>query len=189
MSNITTTNRLKELLPQLFDTQKPAGNCYLRFGLTDKISGLIAIEHVRESICIPSDRITAVPNLAEYVVGLTSSQNEVFLTLDLAHLAGLPPETVNLRQYQTIVVKIDLLGNEARSDRNSLFGLAVKKIQGIERILPNRFVPIIDNLPPRLLPFIKGAVPQRTENTPSTIQEQYLFLIDIKQLIYDRTRA
>lgn len=189
MSNLTTTDRLKELLPQLFNRQKLAGNYYLRFQLTDRILGLIELKYVREAISIPSDRLTAVPNLPEYVVGLMSSRNEVFLALDLAHLAQLPPETINLRQYQTIVIKVNRLESSDRNDRSNLYGLTVKKIEGIERILPNLFVPIADNLPQSLRPFVKSAVLQPSENISSTIKEQYLFLIDIPQLIYNKIGA
>ena len=185
-SNLTTTDRLKELLPQLFNTQKLTGDYYLRFRLTERISGIIDLRYVRESISIPGDRITAVPNLPEYVVGLMSSRNEVLLALDLAHLAGLSAETVNIRQYQTIVVNINSFGNSDKSDRNNLFGLTVKKIEGIERILPNRFVPITENLPQSLRPFVKSAVLQQTEKASSAIKEQYSFLIDIERLIYHR---
>ena len=183
MSNLTTTDRLEKLLPQLFNTQKLAGDYYLRFQLTDRILGLIDLKYVVESLSISGDRITAVPNLPEYVVGLMSSRNEVFLALDLAHLAELPPETVNLRRYQTIVVNIDLL---EKNDRNNLFGLTVKKIEGIERILPDRFIPIIENLPKNLRPFIKSAVRQQSENASLAIEEQYSFLIDIERLICNK---
>ena len=187
MSNVTTTDRLKELLPQLFNTQKLVGDYYLRFQLTDEISGLIDLKYVQESLTVQGDRITAVPNLPEYAVGLMSSRNQVFLALDLAHLAGLPPATVNLRQYQTIVVQIDSLENNLESnnqtDDANLFGLTVKKIEGIARILPDDFIPITENIPQSLRPFIKSAVVQKSENITSSAKEKYSFLIDIAQLI------
>ena len=65
MSSLTTTDRLQELLPQLFNTQKLEGDYYLRFQLTDEISGLINLKYVQESLTIKGDRITAVPNLPE----------------------------------------------------------------------------------------------------------------------------
>ncbi len=189
MSNLTTTDRLKELLPQLFNTQKLAGDYYLRFQLTDEISGLLDLKYVQESLTIQGDRITAVPNLPEYIVGLMSSQNQVFLALDLAHLAGLLPETVNLRQYQTIVVKIDSLENSDRADDINLFGLTVKKIEGIARILPDDFISITENVPNSLQPFIKSAVVQKSKNVGSTVKEKYSFLIDINQLICDKINS
>ena len=106
-NNLTTTDRLKELLPELFNEQQRQGGYYLRFQLTDEINALLDLSYVRESITIDSSQITAVPKLPEYVVGVMSSRNEVFMALDLAHLIGLPPQTLNQRQYQTIIVQTD----------------------------------------------------------------------------------
>jgi len=93
-------------LPQLFSEQQRQGDYYLRFQLTDGITALIDLKYVQESLTVDGNRITAVPNLPEYVLGLMSSRNQVFLAVDLAHLMGLAPETVDLRQYQTVVVQI-----------------------------------------------------------------------------------
>ncbi|MGD1917932.1 MAG: chemotaxis protein CheW [Pleurocapsa sp.] len=194
MSSLTTTDRLQELLPQLFNSQTLEGDYYLRFQLTDEISGLINLKYVQESLTIKGDRITAVPNLPEYVVGLMSSRNQVFLAIDLAHLAGLSPETVNLRQYQTIVVQTnsaeeDSQSNESKTDGINLFGLTVKKIEGITRMLSNRFIPVTENIPESLRPFITSAVRQVNENATSASEEKYSFLIDITQLICDRIQS
>lgn len=191
MHNLTTTTRLKELLPQLFGEQKLKGDYYLRFRLTEQIAGLIDLKYVRESLTIQGDRITAVPNLSEYVIGLMSSRNQVFLALDLAHLAGLPPETVNLRQYQTIVLrtnssdKFDRLVSN-KDDNIDLFGLTVRKIEGINRILSDRFIPVPENLPQNLRPFVTSAVPLTSEKSISTEAEKCSLLIDIERLIFNK---
>ncbi|MEL6911633.1 MAG: chemotaxis protein CheW, partial [Cyanobacteria bacterium J06598_4] len=87
MNSLTTTDRLKELLPQLFSTQQRQGNYYLRFQLTDSINLLLNLRYVQESLTIDGSQITAVPNLPPYAVGLMNARNQVFLALDLAHLA------------------------------------------------------------------------------------------------------
>lgn len=189
MSSLTTTDRIQELLPQLFNTQRLEGDYYLRFQLTDEISGLIDLKYVQESLTIQGDRITAVPNLPEYVVGLMSSRNQVFLAMDLAHLAGLAPETVNLRQYQTIVVQINSAENEQKTDDINLFGLTIKKIEGITRIVPNRFIPVTEDIPQSLRPFVISAVLQVDKNATSASKEKYSFLIDITQLISDQVQS
>lgn len=176
MSSLTTTDRLKNLLPQLFSEQQRQGDYYLRFQLTNRISALIDLKYVQESLTVDGDQITAVPNLPEYVVGLMSSRNQVFLAIDLAHLTGFPPETVNLRQYQTIVVQID-------SEQN-LFGLTVKSIQGISRIVPEQFSADILAIPDPLSPFVKSSVMQaRKESDHLSAATERSFLIDISKLI------
>lgn len=183
-SSLTTTDRLKELLPQLFNTNKLEGDYYLRFQLTDEISGSIELKYVQESLTIPGDRITAIPNLPEYVIGLMSSRNQVFLAMDLAHLGGLPPETINLRQYQTIVVKIASHENEnSTADDFNLFGLTVKQIEGIARVTSDRLIPATDDVPEILKPFISKIIVPETEASNSTSETKNSFLIDVFQLI------
>ena len=182
MSSLTTTDRLKELLPQLFSEQQREGDYYLRLQLTNDINVLLNLSYVQESLTVDGSHITAIPNLPEYVVGLMSSRNDVFLTLDLAHLVGFPPETLHQRQYQTIVVRINATQNNRQSDEFDLYGLTVKRIQGISRILPEEFKSSMATVPENLSPFIQGSIQEETESQPS-------FLIDLARLITDRIQS
>ena len=175
MSSLTTTDRLKNLLPQLFSEQRREGNYYLRFQLTNDINALLDLSYVQESLTIDSSQITAVPNLPEYVVGMMTSRNQVFLALDLAHLVGFPPETINQRQYQTIVVQINSGKNNVQSNEVNLYGLTVKGIQGISRILPEQFNLATKSVPDTLRPFVQGCVQESVDECS--------FLIDLNQLI------
>ncbi len=188
MRELTTTDRLKELLPQLFSDRQTTGDYYLRFQLTDSISALIDLKYVQESLTIQGDRITPIPNLPEYVVGLMSSRNQVFLAIDLAHIIGFTPETVNLRQYQTIIVRDTEITNNSQNDEVNLFGLTVKRIEGIARILPQDFSAVVEDLPSALHSFVSNAFIQysdRSQNSPKSTKTS--FLLDIPKLIAIKT--
>ncbi len=198
MSSLTTTDRLQGLLPQLFATQKLEGDYYLRFQLTKEIFALIDLSYVQESLIINSDRITAIPNLPEYVLGLMSSRNQVFLALDLAHLAGFTPETINLRQYQTIVIKTNSATNPTESNEINLFGLTVRRVQGISRILPDKFKTVTEEVPDLLLPFVQSSVVQKSDRSFENDRDNsvslsdrvnHSFLLDIPQLITTRIQS
>ena len=181
MSSLSTTDRLQDLLPQLFNQQQRQGSYYLRFQLTPEILGLIDLKYVRESLTVEGDRLTAVPNLPEYTVGLMSSRNQVFLAVDLAHLIGFAPQTVNLRRYQTIVVQIsqpDAAGNSVN------FGLTVKSIQGISRLTAEQFNSNAELAPDILSPYVLSSVmPERQENDAQSDLKKISFLLDIPRLI------
>jgi len=179
VNNLTTTDRLKDLLPQLFSQQQREGNYYLRLQLTDETIVLLDLSYVQESLTIDSSQITAVPNLPEYVVGMMSSRNQVFLALDLAHLAGFAPTTLNQRQYQTIVVQVAASQNSDRSNEFNLYGLTVKRIQGISRILPERFETSVTAAPEIIRPFVRGSIADGDDES----EVQRLFLIDLPRLI------
>ena len=176
-TNLTTTDRLESLLPQLFSQQQREGNYYLRFQLTDETEVLLDLRYVVESVTIDSSQITAVPNLPEYVVGLISSQNQVFLAIDLAHLAGFTPQTIDRRQYQTIVVRIEANSN-VQAEFN-FYGLTVKRILGISRILPQQIEESNTAAPELLRSFVRGLV--RDEGQAS-------FLLDLKELMTKRIK-
>ena len=191
MSSLITTDRLKELLPQLFNNQKTEGDYYLRFQLTAEISAAIDLKCIQESLIINDDRLTPVPNLPEYVVGLMSSRNQVFLAVDLAHLAGLPPQTVNLRQYPTIVFRHDQSGDNL-SEETNLYGFTVKRIEGISRVMPHQIHTVVDNIPDTLRPFVRGSVlansSEITSESELSAETQPLLIIDIPQLITAKTQ-
>lgn len=180
MNNLSTTDRLQDLLPQLFSNKKYEGNYYLKFQLTSQINALLDLKYVQESKIIDSTQITSIPNLPEYVVGMMSCRNRVFLAVDLAHLVGFIPQTINLRQYQTIIV--DNSQDDLPSAEAHLYGLTVRKIQGITRILPEQFNGEIASAPDILCPFVQSFVELNPENHDSAIPQR-TFLIDLPQLI------
>lgn len=184
MNSLTTTDRLKELLPQLFSQQQRQGNYYLRFQLTDDINLLLDLGYVQESLTIDASQITAVPNLPQYAVGLMTARNQVFLALDLAHLAGFAPETLNQRQYQTIVACVGSSQNTLQSEEPDLYGLTVKRIQGVSRIQPEQFESSVASAPEPLQPFITGSIQEDSAvQDEDSGEQQSWFLLDLARLI------
>ena len=184
MSSLTTTERLKTLLPQLFSERQFQGDYYLRFQLTSGISALIDLRYIQESLTLDGSQITAVPNLPEYVVGLMSSRNQVFLAIDLAHLMELAPETVNLRQYQIVIVQIRSEQNNDSSNSDNLFGFTVKNIQGISRIKTEQFCSDTKSLPESLFPFVQRSVmPESIDNNSTSEILEPSYLIDMAKVI------
>ncbi len=180
MSSLTTTEKLKQLLPQLFSSETIEGSSYLRFQLNSELSALIDLAQVKESLVIANREITPIPNLPEYVLGLMTSRSQVFLAIDLPHAMGLPPEAIGCREYQVVVIKeskIDLPTEELNEPY--LLGLVVPRILGVSRIINSNFEPSKINLPSAITSFIKGTIEQ--ENTKS-------LLIDIPKLIKIKIR-
>ena len=196
MSTLTTAARLKQLLPELFSQQKLEGDYYLRLQLTQKISILIELAYIQESLIVPAEQITAIPNLPDYILGLMTSRSQVFLSVDLAQAIGFAPETFALRQYSTVVIKTNLTEDdrEMLQDRDfysrspsvqavsrshepqqlELLGCSVRKILGISRLSPAAFEPIKEALPHPLSSIVKKRVVE---------QNQSSFLLDIPKFM------
>lgn len=182
MTSLTTKDRLKELLPELFSEQNLKGDSYLRLQLNSQLLALIDLNQVQESFVIPSREITTIPNVPDYVLGLMTSRSEVFFALDLAHLIGLSPEIINCRQYQVIVVKTSVADESSKetseqSDNPSFLGLVVNRILGVSRFIYDDFDSSNKDIPTELSPFVYGSIKQN--------DDEYLVL-DIKSLIANK---
>lgn len=142
------------------------------------------LSHVQQSLTIEATQITPMPNFPDYVMGLMSSQNQVFMAMDLAHLVGLTPQTLNLREYQTIVARVDP-NQTNQSEESELYGLSVRRIQGVSQILPEQFESSVSEAPEELRPFLSGFVRDVEDSGDRDAQSseaQSAFLIDLPQL-------
>ncbi|MDJ0597544.1 MAG: chemotaxis protein CheW [Crocosphaera sp.] len=160
MSTATSSlSRLEELLPQLFEAPQLQGEPYLRCQLTSKITALVSMEFVLESLLVPGEQITSLPNMSSFVVGLTTSRDRVFCVVDLPHLLGLTSPCSLLQTYQMIVLRISpLLSKPTNPNKELLLGLVVNRIQGVMRVMSEERVANQEDFPSQLTPYIQGSV-------------------------------
>jgi twitching motility protein PilI len=146
-------SRLEQLLPQLFQAHQQPGDAYLRFLLTPDLPALIQMESVQESLLVPAESITPIPNLPEWMLGLINSRNVVFSVVDLAQMLGLATLVSNPRQYHVVVVQ-----TLTPDRREILLGLMVNKIQGLTRVVAEEIQSLVGAFPEELTPYLQGCV-------------------------------
>ncbi|AFY68894.1 CheW domain protein [Thalassoporum mexicanum PCC 7367] len=152
-------NKLQELLPSLFESTQMTGDAYLRFELTPGRSSLFSMEDVQESLLVPAENITLLPNMSAAVIGLMSSRDHVFCVVDLLQLVGLSPLSSYSRQYHVIVLRVSPSRlNPADKAKELLLGVAVTKIQGIARAVSDQVRSPEADFAPSLTPFLRGCV-------------------------------
>ncbi|KAB8320395.1 chemotaxis protein CheW [Tolypothrix campylonemoides VB511288] len=121
----------------------------LRFPLGLQESALLPLEQIAEIIQVNLAGILPVPEMPSCVLGICNWRAEMLWLLDLNHLVGYPPLTP-----AGTPVAIVVTANEYA------VGLVVKQVDDIEshdlqqlqRSAPGLF-------PPKLLPFVLGALP------------------------------
>ncbi len=161
MSSTQTTSlsRLQELLPQLFETPQVEGEPYLRCQLTPQMTGLVSMEFVQESLLVPGEQITFLPNMSSSVMGLTTSRDRVFFVIDLPLMLGLASPCPLLQTYQMIVLRISsLMSQPTKTDKELFLGLVVPRIQGVIRVMSQDREPHQEAFPQSLLPFIQNTI-------------------------------
>lgn len=154
MSTTTSASKLQKILPQLFQANLPPGEPYLRFQLTPKITALISMQWVQESLLISAEQITPLPNMPESFIGIINSRNRVFSVIDLAQMIQLSAATLAVRQYHIIVLQT----SQGSSEVGVRIGLAVHRIQGITRLTDEQLASPLEDFPPALTPYLRGCV-------------------------------
>lgn len=178
-SKFSSLSRLQELLPELFQTTNLPGKLYLRCQITSEITSLIPMEYVQESLLVPREKITPIPEMSSFFMGLMNSQDRVFFALDLSQLLGFSPLSIYLRDYHTIVINISpFLDRSLTSEEEIFLGLAVNQIQGITRIISDEMRSPQENLSFSLTPYLQGWVMDKEQQLPildlATIVKQTL---------------
>ena len=160
----TSTARLQQLLPQLFQPERQPGDRYLKFEIAPNWPALIALADVQESSRIPGHTITPLPNLPAGVLGLMNSRNQVLCVIDLAQVLQMPAQRVHRQHYSIVTVHVAST-SETTADAN-LLALALHDIQGIIRLQREEIASPVDEFAPALTPFLRGCVVQAGQSIP-----------------------
>ena len=164
MSQTSSISRLQELLPELFRATQLPGDPYLRCQLTPEVTALLSMAYVQESLLVPGEKITPIPNMSAFVVGLMNSRDRVFCAIDLAQLLGLSSPSSYSRQYHIIVIRVSqFLDRQSAAEQELLLGLVVNRVQGITRVMSDEMRSPQGNLSPSLTPYIKGCVVEKDQ--------------------------
>ncbi|MDJ0706260.1 MAG: chemotaxis protein CheW [Leptolyngbyaceae cyanobacterium MO_188.B28] len=165
MSTQTSLDRLQSLLPEVFNPTPQTGDLYLKFNLGSSLKAVISLSQIVETLRIPAQSITPIPNMPAYTLGLMGSQGKIFWAIDLAQLLRVPQKNLRSRQYEVIVVEAlsfspaDTLHSDNGAE-GLLLGLSVQQIQRTLRFLPDELEPAPVDAMPGLLPFMQGRVKQ-----------------------------
>jgi chemotaxis signal transduction protein len=160
----TPQARLRQLLPQLFESTTRSGDRYLKCLMTPDRPGLIPLQTVQEALILPIALVTPIPNLSPSVLGWMSSRSQVLCVVDLPHLLQLS-SSLGHRQFYPIIIVRSAQAQGAVGEE-SLLGLAVHQIQGIERLTADQIQKPSSSMTENLLPFIQGMVVQDKTQIP-----------------------
>ncbi len=123
----------------------------LRFPLGAEDSALLPLEQITEIFRVDVGEILLVPEMPSCVMGICNWRGEMLWLIDLNHLVGYPRLSLRaLTPPMAMVVQVDC----------ATVGLVVQQVKDIELHDLQKLQPAITGLfPPRLLPFVLGALP------------------------------
>jgi positive phototaxis protein PixI len=155
------SERLQQLLPELFNPQPKTGEAFLRLQVSPDLTVAIALDWVEETKLLIAQNLTPIPNMPSQVLGLMSNKGQVFWLLSLAQLLGFPETLQNVQRYEVVVVRV-FLGADQQEEL--FIGLAVEQIKGSVRLEVQDIISIAQPISPQLEPFLMGSV-QHNENS------------------------
>ncbi|NEO97459.1 MAG: purine-binding chemotaxis protein CheW [Symploca sp. SIO2E9] len=141
------------LIPNKSQDKKNQGDSYLKFKFGQQTAAVLSMSRAQEFVILPPERLTPMPNMPAYVMGLLNRRSRVFWVIDLARMLGLLPLETNLQQYNIIII---------RNDSTSL-GLIVQAVEGVVRLSSESIQSPLGQVSSGLVPYLSGCILQEQE--------------------------
>jgi positive phototaxis protein PixI len=151
MSTSSAASRIQANLQELFEGKIASGDAYIKFKLTPKVTALLSMKQIQESLIVEAAKITPLPSMPKSTIGMMNSRDRVFCIFDLAQLLTLSSELISSRKYQVIVL-------QTMNEPSIFIGLAVNQLQGIVRLSANTIQSPLDDTHDRIVSFLDGVV-------------------------------
>jgi len=104
---------------------------YLHCLIDSKTKAVMSMDKIVEVASVPIERVTPIPNMPIYVLGILNQRNRVFWLIDLPEFLGLAPINLDTQEYNIAIVEI----------QQKLIGLVVLEIQEVTRYLAEAIEP------------------------------------------------
>lgn len=145
-------NALALVTTQPLET-KNQGDTYLKFQLARQTPAVLSMIQAQEVIVLAPSRLTPMPNMPPYVMGLLNRRSRVLWVIDLSRMLGLPGVETNVQQYSIVII-----GNESAT-----LGLIVVAVEGVIRLTSECIQSPIEQLSSSIVPYLRGCILQEQE--------------------------
>ena len=163
MSNLTIELREEQ-------AQAIAGLPYLSLQLNRDVTAAVQLKYTRETLVLPTERLTQIPNVHPCLMGLIEQRSNVFWVLDLPQFLGFAPIDATAIDLHIAILQID----------NAFLGLGVNRIGRVVRFTEDEIVSPLEfpktKIAIEAVPFLRGCVAQ------SEASNEYLYVLDAEAI-------
>ncbi|MEO0394604.1 MAG: chemotaxis protein CheW [Cyanobacteria bacterium P01_A01_bin.137] len=155
------TDRLQQLLPELFNPAPVVGEQFLRLQLTPDLTIAVALSWVEETLLVSPQWVTPIPNMPSHVLGLISSKSQAFWVINLVQLLNLPIALAPSQNYEVVVIRTlsrEMPQADVASAGELFLGLVVPKIRGSVRLSQEDIVSPMQEVIAGVQPYLSGQV-------------------------------
>ncbi|MCP2732371.1 chemotaxis protein CheW [Limnofasciculus baicalensis] len=153
MPNTTNKTNALALRPNKPQKTKNQGDTYLKFKLNQQTPALLAMSQAQEVILLPQNRLTSMPNMPPFVLGLMNRRSRAIWVINLAQMLGLNETLATVQQYNVIII---------RNGSISL-GLVVQTVEGVIRLSQEQIQSAQGQISSALVPYLRGCTLLETE--------------------------
>lgn len=146
------TSALARLTPSNTNN-KNIGDAYLKFQFGQQTPAILSMSRAQEVVVLPVGRLTPMPNMPPYVMGLLNRRSKVLWVIDLAQMLGLPGVLTNVQHYNLVII----------NNGSVSLGLIVQAVEGVVRLTPDCIQSPLGNVSSGLVPYLRGCVLLETE--------------------------
>lgn len=140
-------------LPNPPQNKKNLGDSYLKFQFGQQTPAVLPMSRAQEVVILPVGRLTPMPNMPPYIIGLVNRRSRVLWMVDLAMMLGLPAVETNVQHYNIVII----------SNGSTTFGVIVQAVEGVLRLMPENIQSPFGQVSVDLVPYLRGCVLQEKE--------------------------
>src|ERR671932_1335148 len=140
-------------LPNQNTKKKNLGDSYLKFKFGQQTPAILSMSRAQEVVILPVGRLTPMPNMPPYVMGLLNRRSRVLWVIDLARMLGLPGVETNVQHYNLVII----------SNGSASIGLIVQAVEGVVRLTPESIQTPLGQVSSSLVPYLRGCILQEQE--------------------------
>ncbi len=127
---------------------------------------LVPMESISEILHISNTRLTRVPGVKSWVIGITNLRGTILSVIDLHHfLISQNRSTINNKMSRIVVVR----------EEEWLYGLLVDEVSGMRHFNDDLRINLPASLPAELRPYL--------ENSAYEVERKQWLILDIPQLL------
>ncbi len=129
-------------------TFKQAKEAYLNLQLDTQTQVLLPMTQIQEVVEVSLEKLTPIPNMPSFILGLLNQRSQVMWTIDLAAFFNFTPLNLEQTSYTVTIIRVG----------KTALGLATAKMKGIIHAFSDNIQSPVGAVDPSIVPYLRGCL-------------------------------
>ncbi|MGK7932521.1 MAG: chemotaxis protein CheW [Microcystaceae cyanobacterium] len=123
-------------------------DAYLNLQLTSQTEILLPMTQTQEVVEVNLNKLTPIPNMPPFVLGLLNQRSQVIWTIDLAAFFNFSPLNLEQNHYTVTIIRVG----------KAALGLMTEKMNGIIHSFSDNIHSPVGAVEPSIIPYLRGCL-------------------------------